>query len=149
MNRRNRRRMGTVVAAPAAALLGWVVIRLIGVNLAVSGPGNKTIVRPIDVFFASLLSALVCLFLVWVLERQSSQPRKRWAQLASSGLAISVIGPSWLADGASAAALIALHVVTAVVVIVGLAGTLPGYRNSKDCSARTSSARPRSGTMTT
>jgi hypothetical protein len=36
-----------------------------------------------------------------------------------------VIGPAWLADGASGAALIALHVVVAVVVIHGFARTLP------------------------
>ncbi len=39
----------------------------------------------------------------------------------------SLIGLSWLADGASAAALISPHVVTAVVVIGGLAATLPAH----------------------
>jgi hypothetical protein len=45
---------------------------------------------------------------------------------------VSVIGPAWFADGASSVALAALHVVTAVVVISGFAGTLPLYRLAAD-----------------
>ena len=36
-----------------------------------------------------------------------------------------MIGPSWQADGSSAVALIALHFVTALIVIPGFAPTLP------------------------
>jgi hypothetical protein len=51
--------------------------------------------------------------------------REHWSYLSSTALAVSVIGPSWLAEGASAGALIALHFVVAAFVIVGFARTLP------------------------
>jgi hypothetical protein len=41
---------------------------------------------------------------------------------------VSIIGPTWLADGASGASLIGLRFVTAVVVITGFFGTLPTWR---------------------
>jgi hypothetical protein len=40
-----------------------------------------------------------------------------------------MIGPSWLADGSSAVALITLHLVTALVVICGFAGIIPVQGN--------------------
>jgi hypothetical protein len=47
-------------------------------------------------------------------------------------LAISIVGPALIADGASAVALIFLHLVTAVVVMTGFARTLPaGGQNDR------------------
>jgi hypothetical protein len=130
MTRRTRHRIATVVLAPAAALLAWAFIRLIGLDLVVTG-GDGT-VGPVDVFAAALAGALGGWLAVRLLERHSRHPRSRWAFLGSAALAISVIGPSWLADGASAVSLIALHFVTAVVVISGFAVTLPVRRDSAE-----------------
>ena len=126
MHRRARRRIVTVVLAPVAALIGWLLVRLIGVDLVVSGPGSKTLVHASDVFGAALVSALVGWVVLRLIERYSSRPRRVWGAVASMGLALSVVlGPSWLADGSSAVALIGLHIVTAAVVIGGFVGTLP------------------------
>lgn len=123
MTHRTRRRIGAVVLAPAAALVTWGLIRLIGIDLVVS-TGDGT-VGPVDVFSAALVGALAGWMVSRLVERHSRYPRSRWSFVGSTALAISIIGPSWFADGASAAALISLHVVTAIVVITGLAATLP------------------------
>jgi Family of unknown function (DUF6069) len=140
MINRTRRRIGTVVLAPAAALLAWAFIRVTGVDLVVStGDG---VVGPGDVFAAALVAALAGWAAVALLERWSTRPRSRWTWLASTALAVSVIGPSWFADGASAVCLIALHVVTAVVVIGGFAATLPFHGESAGMKAVPGTMKP-------
>ncbi len=120
---RTRRRIGTVVLAPAAALSAWAFTQLIGVDLVVSA-GDGT-VGPVDVAAAALVGALAGWIVVRLLERRSRQPLRLWAFSGSTALAFSIVGPAWFADGASAVALMSLHVVTAVVVITGFARTLP------------------------
>jgi hypothetical protein len=128
-----RRRIATVVLAPIVALGGWALIRLAGIDLTVSvDPGT---VRAADVFAAALVAALGAWGVVLLLERYTRSPRRWWPFIGSTALALSVIGPSYLADGASAAALIGLHVITAVVVITGFASTL-----SVACDPRADSA---------
>lgn len=121
--RTRRRRLGTVIAAPVAALTGWAVIRLLGVDLVVSSAGGK--VRGVDVIMAATLAALAAWAIVRALERRAQRPRQTWTLVGSTGLALSIVGPSWLAGGSAAVALIGLHVVTAAVVIAGFADTLP------------------------
>lgn len=129
MTRRTRRRIVTVVLAPLAALAAWALIRMAGIDLDVSvGDGA---VGPADVVVAALVGALAGWTAVRLLERHSPYPRAHWSYLSSTALAVSVIGPSWLADGASAAALIVLHFVVAVVVIVGFAKTLPTRQDQR------------------
>jgi Family of unknown function (DUF6069) len=122
MSQRTRYRLGIVVVTPAAALAAWVLTQLAGIDLAVSS-GDGT-VGPADVAAAAIVAALVAWVVVWMLERHSRQPRRAWALSGSTALAISIVGPAWLADGASAVALLLLHVVTAVVVMTGFARTL-------------------------
>jgi hypothetical protein len=130
MTHRTRRRIATVVLAPAAALATWAFIRLFGIDLVVStGDGS---VGPADVFAAALVGGLGGWLVVHLLQRRSRHPRATWAFVGSTALAVSVIGPTWLADGASSVALISLHVVTAVAVISGFAGTLPIRRGAED-----------------
>jgi hypothetical protein len=50
----NRRRLATVVVAPAAALTGWAVVRLIGVDLVLKTGGT---VGPVEVLVAALVGA--------------------------------------------------------------------------------------------
>jgi hypothetical protein len=122
MHRLNRRRLATVVLAPTAALAAWAAVRLIGVDLILEDGGT---VGAGEVLAAALAGPVAGWFVVRWLERHSRRPRSTWAFLGSTALAVSIIGPSRLADGSTAVALIGLHFVTAVVVIVGLAGTLP------------------------
>ena len=130
MSSNTRRRIATVLLAPAAALAGWALTKAIGVDLVVSTGNGK--VGAGDVFVAALAAALAAWGAARVIERRSRRPRAVWSFTASTALAVSVIGPSWLADGASAVALIGLHFVTAAVVIVGFVPTIPvrGYRRT-------------------
>jgi hypothetical protein len=124
-NRTTRRRLSTVGLAPAAALAAWVVEKALGADLALK---NGTTVSAVDVGLAALVGSLAAWFVVHRIEGWSRRPRSTWAFVSSTALAVSVIGPSWLADGVTALALFALHFVTAVVVIVGFMGTLPATR---------------------
>ena len=132
MTHRTIRRVSTVVLAPAAALATWAVAQLVGIDLVVTGPDGDTSVGPVDVVAAALAGALAGWAVVWLLERHSERPVVWWPFIGSTALAISIVGPSWLADGTGAVALIAMHVVTAVVVIRGLAKTLPAHRSDCD-----------------
>ena len=116
-----------MAVAPTAALATWALTRLIGIDLVVSTGNGK--VGPGDVATAALLAALAGWAAARLLERRSARPRAWSCYGASTALALSIIGPSWLADGSSAVALIAMHVVTAAVVVSGIAGTLPVQRN--------------------
>ncbi|HEY3614337.1 MAG TPA: DUF6069 family protein [Gaiellales bacterium] len=124
MQHRTRSRLAVVVLAPAAALAAWSVARLAGIDLVVSRGGSRSTIGALDVLVAALAGALVGWLAVGVIERRSSRPRRRWAQVGSTGLALSLTGPNWFAHGGTAGALIALHVVTAVVVIIGFMRTL-------------------------
>jgi ABC-type Co2+ transport system permease subunit len=133
----NRRRLSTALLAPIAALAAWALVRLAGIDLVVSG---GTTIGAADVVVASLLGALGGWVVVRLLERRSTRPRHWWAFIGSTALAVSMIGPSWRADGASAVALMGLHLVVAVVVILGFVDTLPVGR---DCAPQHSRQLPR------
>jgi FtsH-binding integral membrane protein len=123
MTNRTRRRIGTLVLAPAAALAAWACLRLAGLDFDVkTGDGA---VGPVDVVTAAFVGSLAGWFVVRLVERHSRSPRLWWARIGSTALAISTIGPAYLSDGISALALTALHFVTAIVVITGFATTLP------------------------
>jgi Family of unknown function (DUF6069) len=124
-----QQRIATVVIAPVAALLGWAAIRLLGIDLLVS-TGDGT-VGPVDVVVAGLAAALGGWLVVRLLERHTDHPLAWWGFIGSTGLSVSTIGPGYFADGMSLVGLLALHFLVAIVVITGLAMTLP-----KPCWAR-------------
>jgi ABC-type Co2+ transport system permease subunit len=119
---RRLRRLATTVLAPAAALAAWALFRLGGVEFTLKSGDT---VGALDVVSTALMGAVVGWLVVRAIDRHTIRPRATWIVVATTALAVSVIGPSWFADGSSAAALIALHVVTAAVVIAGFAGTVP------------------------
>jgi hypothetical protein len=126
MQPQTRNRLATVVIAPLAALATWGVVRLLGVDLVVSRGGSSSTVGAADVIGAALVASLLGWWVVRQIERRSANPRRVWARVSSTALAVSMIGPTWFADGTTSLALISLHVATAVVVIVGMVRTLPG-----------------------
>jgi hypothetical protein len=131
MTNRTRRRLGTVLVAPLAALGAWAILRLDGIDLAVT-TGDGT-VGPFDVVTSALIGALGGWLVVRLLERHTRRPVFWWPPVGSTALAVSTIGPSYFAvDGPTALALTALHFVTAIVVITGFATTLPA---PCDCGA--------------
>jgi hypothetical protein len=140
MTFQTRIRLLTVVLTPFVAVAAWGLIRLAGIKLVTSlGSGTST-VGPVDVAVAALIAALAAWALVHGIARQANNPRRAWSLVSSTALAVSMVGPSYLADGTSAVSLMALHVVTAAVVIGGLGSTLPagGRRVSTTTAGGTS-----------
>lgn len=138
---RVNRRLATVVAAPVAALATWAVIRLAGVDLVLKD--DRGTVGAADVVVAAAVAALLGWVVVRLLEERSRKPLAHWPWIGSTVLGTSMVGPSWLADGASAMGLMTLHLVTGVVVIIGFARTLPAWRGRRPHVP----ASRRSGTM--
>jgi hypothetical protein len=141
-SRTTHRRIATVVLAPAAAVAAWAVFRLAGVELDVSS-GDGT-VDAADVAVAALVGALAAWPVARSVDAHSRYPRRTWGVIGAIVLGTSMSGPSWLADGGSAVALMCLHLVTGIVVITGFAGTLPVYRRrtSSPALARAPSGNP-------
>jgi hypothetical protein len=117
---------GVILLAVVVALVAWALIRLLGVEptaVEVSAPAP---VGAADVAVAASGAGLgawgVC---AWLAQRRAT---RWWPLVGSTALAVSMVGPSWLADGASAAALICLHVAVGLVLITGLARFVPGAR---------------------
>ena len=133
MTDRTRHRIVAVVAAPAAALAAWAAMRLAGADLKVTaGPGT---VGPGDVAVAALVGGLGAWYVVRLLERTTGRPGFWWPIVGSTVLGLSLIGPSYLADGVDALALGGLHFVTAMVLIWGLETTLPASGDGAcDCA---------------
>jgi hypothetical protein len=115
-----------VIAAAAVLALGlWAIARFLGVDLTVGEGHAARQVGAIDVLLATAVAGLAARAVHLVLIRRRRTARW-WPFVGSTALAISVIGPSYLADGAAAVVLIGMHLVVGAVVIVGFARYAPG-----------------------
>src|SRR5262245_20616332 len=114
--------MATLALAPVAALAAWGFEKALDADLVLN---DGTTVGASDVVVAAAVGAGAAWLVVRWIERHTRRPRSVWAFVASTALAVSGIGPSWLADGVTALLLFGLHFVTAVVVIAGFMQTLP------------------------
>ena len=121
--RTTRSSLAVVAAGMATALVVWAVIRLLGVDLTVEAGSGTAQVGAVDVLLASLVAG-VAAWGVYALLAQWRRARW-WPFVGSTALAISMLGPSYLADGISAVSLICLHVLVAVVLIMGFARFIP------------------------
>ena len=104
-------------AAVAVALAVWTVVQLLGVDPVVGRGGDLTSVTTVNVVVSTVLAGTAAWFVHALLRRTGRA--QWWPFVGSTALAISVIGPSWLADGASGIALICMHVAVAAVLIAG------------------------------
>lgn len=116
----NRKLNGPIViaAATVAALAVYGLIRLLWVKPVAEINGEEQVVGWASVLIVTVLAGLVAWGVAVLLKRAG---KARWFPvIGSTALAISMIGPSYQADGASAGALIVLHLVVAVILIYGL-----------------------------
>jgi hypothetical protein len=105
-------------AATVVALVLYGLIRWLWVTPIAEMNGEDKAVGWANVVIVTILVGLVAWGVAVLLKRAG---KARWfPAIGSTALAISIIGPSYLADGSSAVALILLHVAVAVVLIVGL-----------------------------
>ncbi len=115
--------VGILSAAVIAGLAVWSLARLLGVDIEAEQNGELRTIGPAEVAFAALVGGLLAWAVHWLLDK--SGHLNWWPIVGSTALAISIIGPSYLADGSSAVALIAMHFAVAVVLIFGLSRVRP------------------------
>ena len=112
--------VAVVAAAMAVALAIWALARLLDVELTVGKGADTSQVGAADVLVAALVAGLAAWGVQALLARRGAA--RWWPLVGSTALAVSVAGPSWLADGLAAVVLIAMHLAVGVVLIAGFAG---------------------------
>jgi hypothetical protein len=106
-----------VTAAAVVALAIWGLASMLGVELTVGKGDQASLVGAADVLVAVLLAGLAA----WLVQRFLARRRAAgwWPFVGSTALAISIIGPTWLADGAASVVLIGMHLAVGLVLIAG------------------------------
>jgi Family of unknown function (DUF6069) len=123
MKATTRNSLSVVAAGMAAGLVVWAVVRLLGVDLTVESGSGTTQVDVVDVLVTTLVAGLAAWGVFALLLRR--RRARWWPFVGSTALAISMLGPSYLADGISAVSLICMHVVVGVVLIMGFMRAVP------------------------
>jgi Family of unknown function (DUF6069) len=113
-----------VAAAMVAALAIWALARLLGVELTVGKGPDAGLVGPGDVLVAVVLASLAAWVVQHLLARRGAAGW--WPFVGSTALAISIIGPTWLADGAASVVLIGMHLAVGLVLIAGFNRSVSG-----------------------
>jgi len=106
-----------VAAASLVALVIWGLARVLGVELTVGKGDQASLVGAANVLVAVLVAGVAA----WVVQRLLARRGVAgwWPFVGSTALAISIIGPTWLADGIASVVLIAMHLAVGVVLIAG------------------------------
>ena len=113
-----------VAAAMVVALAIWALARLLGVELTVGKGPDAGLVGPGDVLAAVVVASLAAWVVQQLLARRGAAGW--WPFVGSTALAISIIGPTWLADGAASVVLIAMHLAVGLVLIAGFNRSVSG-----------------------
>jgi hypothetical protein len=114
----SRRQSAVIVtAATMVALAIWGLARMLGVELTVGKGDQASLVGAADVLVAVLVAGVAA----WVVQRFLVRRGAAgwWPFVGSTALAISVIGPTWLADGMASVVLIGMHLAVGLVLIAG------------------------------
>jgi hypothetical protein len=118
------RRNAAVIASGVLVALGvWALAKLIGVDPTVGKGSDASPVVASEVALAALVAGLGGWSVHSFLERRRLVGW--WPFTGSTTLAISMIGPSYLSDGASAMALMSMHFAVGIVLIWGFMRGLP------------------------
>jgi hypothetical protein len=117
VHRGARRSAGIVATALVVALAIWALARLLGVELIVGKGSDANPVGAADVLVTVVLAGLAA----WAVQRRLARRGAAgwWPLVGSTALAISIIGPTWLADGMASVVLIGMHLAVGFVLIVG------------------------------
>ena len=121
---RSRARSAWVVAAAAlVALVIWGLARALGVELTVGKGDQASLVGAADVLVAVLVAGVAAWGAQRFLARRGAAGW--WPFVGSTALAISIIGPTWLADGMASVVLIGMHLAVGLVLIAGFHRSAP------------------------
>lgn len=93
---------------------------MLGVDPEVDRGGELTLVTAANVVIASLFGGALAAAAHWVVSKRLGKPQW-WPFIGSTAIALSMLGPSYYADGSSAVALIAMHLAVGAVLVWGLA----------------------------
>ena len=115
---------GVITVAVIVALGIWAVAELLGVELTVGKGADPDQVGPVDVLVTTVLAGLLAWGAHSLLAR-TPRTARWWPFVGSTAIAISITGPNYLADGASAVTLIAMHVAVGATLIWGFARSTP------------------------
>jgi len=118
-----RRSAAIVAAALVVALAIWALARLLGVELTVGKGLDANTVGAADVLVTVVLASLAAWVVQGLLARRGAAGW--WPFVGSTALAISIIGPTWLADGMTSVVLIAMHLAVGAVLIAGFNRSAP------------------------
>jgi Family of unknown function (DUF6069) len=112
-----QRSTAIVAAALVVALATWALAAVLGVDLTVGKGPDASPVGAAEVLVTVVLAGLAA----WGAQRLLARRRAAgwWPVVGSTALAISIIGPTWLADGTASVALIGMHLAVGVVLIAG------------------------------
>ena len=114
-----KRTTDVIAVAAAAALVIWGIARLFGVDVEVEFGGETRQVGPADILVTTVVVGLAA-WVVYSLLARTPRTARWWPYVASTALAISMLGPSYQSDGAAAVALIAMHLAVGAILIRGL-----------------------------
>jgi Family of unknown function (DUF6069) len=111
------RSAGIVAAASLVAVAIWGLAGMLGVELTVGKGDQASVVGAGDVLAAVLVAGVAA----WAVQRFLARRGAAgwWPFVGSTALAISIIGPTWLADGMASVVLIGMHVAVGFVLITG------------------------------
>jgi Family of unknown function (DUF6069) len=112
-----RRSAGIVATALAVALGIWALAGMLGVELIVGKGQDASSVGAADVLVTVVLAGLAAWGVQRLLARRGAA--RWWPFVGSTALAISIIGPTWLADGMASVVLIGMHLAVGFVLIAG------------------------------
>ncbi|MGL5817607.1 MAG: DUF6069 family protein [Phycicoccus sp.] len=124
------RRALAVAGGAVAGLLVWVILVPIGgMDLRAANGGTEQEIPAAAVIIFSLVGGLLGWGIAELLQRRAGRPKRTWIVLTTVLTALSCI-PSFAgaADTGSALGLSLLHIGVAMVVIPGIAATLPETR---------------------
>ena len=119
-----------MAAATVVALAIWALARLLGVELTVGKGTDTSLVGPGDVLVAVVLASLAAWVVQQLLARHGAAGW--WPFVGSTALAVSIIGPTWLADGAASVVLIGMHLAVGLVLIAGFNRSVSGVNGRSE-----------------
>ncbi|HJU03013.1 MAG TPA: DUF6069 family protein [Actinomycetes bacterium] len=114
-----KRTTAVIAVAAAAALAIWAVARLLGVDVEVELGGEVRQVGPVDILVTTVVAGLAA-WVVYSILARTPRSARWWPFVGSTGIALSMLGPSYLSDGAAAVTLIAMHFAVGAILIKGL-----------------------------
>jgi uncharacterized protein DUF6069 len=134
------RHVPVIAVAVLAAFIVWGISQLAGVELTLKDDAPSDEVGLVDVLATAAIAGLGAWAVHAALVRLNLTGI--WPFIGSTALAISMIGPTWLADGESAVALIAMHLAVGFTLIAGFSVTTARSQMQDEGQEARSSRRP-------